>query len=254
MGHGREQPPGTSPQRQGVSPQGPLIARRLPPAPDEEAEAEWAAVAAAVPAPPSRAASPTPHFLPSLAPRDVRRARGPGPALQTDGRTELPQPGAQLEEAPGLRAEGWGTQHRGAGACQPALLISGSASVLRAPPEPRGAGQETVPEHKPHPEACSSLPLLMRQEETVRALPPVSKHHTLHPGSMLALPSAWGAQLLGRQPPLTHTPVATLPPRHSDTAASIHTPQPSTVSWQASQIGESLCKGPAAGARGGTHC
>lgn len=138
-------------------------------------------------------------------------------------------------------------------ACQPALLMSGSASVLRAPPEPRGSAQETVPEHKPHPEACSPLPPLTGQEETVRALLPASTHHTLHPGSTLALPSVWGAQLLGRWPPLTHTLVTTLPPRHSDTSASIHTPPPSKVTWKVSQTGESLCKGPGAGARGDTH-
>ena len=33
----------------------------------------------------------------------------------------------------------------------------------------------------------------------------------------------------------------------------IHTPQPSKIKWKVSQIGESLCKGPGAGARGDTH-
>lgn len=51
---------------------------------DEEAEAEWAAAAAVAPAPPLQATSPTPHFLPSLAPRGVRRPRVCSPDRWTD--------------------------------------------------------------------------------------------------------------------------------------------------------------------------
>lgn len=175
--------------------------------------------------------------------KGCEEGEGPG-ACSPDRRTDrAPTAWSAAGGGPGLRAEGWRTQRGGAGACQPALLMSGSASVLRAPPEPRGSVQETVPEHKPHPEACSPLPPLTGQEETVRALSPASTHHTLHPGSTLALPSVWGAQLLGRWPPLTHTLVTTLPPRHSDTSASIHMPQPSKVTWKVSQIERACAKG-----------
>lgn len=84
----------------------PPVPRCQPPlpvssAPDEEAEAEWAAAVAAAPAPPFWATSPTPHFLPSLAPRGVRRARG-----LLSGRTDGRKPTARSAAGGGPRALG----------------------------------------------------------------------------------------------------------------------------------------------------
>lgn len=72
----------------------------------------------------------------------------------------------------------------------------------------------------------SVTPLGLKSRDTghrgsTQGTAPTGKCHTLHPGSKLLLPSVWAPNLLGRQPPLTHILVTSVPPRHVDTSASV---------------------------------